>query len=255
MFDTIIFSYNNPQRLSLTLQSLRKNFPEDSKFYVFFSCHESLNEGYEWLKKSNSSVNIEWILHKNLKEEIVDVLKNKIKSQEVLFLTDTDVVFKILDFKTIQECLLQEDVLCHSLKLGKNTTFCSRMGVENVIKTEDFDNYIKWDWTKHYLDFGYPFSLNAHVFNLKDITKLIQKTNFKNHIELEDGLQMFEHFPKQSMTAFKESNSVVVPNNTDYITYEEFDKGYVPYFDSMDFSGLDKCEEEVYFENVKIAKQ
>lgn len=253
MFDTIIFSNNNPQRLSLTLQSL-KNFPKESVFYIFYTCQDIYNEGYEWLKKKNSSLNIEWVPYKNFKEELVETLKTKIKSNEILFLTDIDVVFKEFDYNIIKNCLSQEDVLCHSLKLGKNITFCARMGVDNVIKTEDFDTHIKWDWTKHYLDFGYPFSLNSHVFNLKDITKLIQKTNFRNHIELEDGLQMFEHYPKQFMTAFRESRSVVVPNNPDYITYEEFNKGYIPDFDSMNFSNLNKCEEEIYFENIKTAK-
>ena len=252
MIDAIIFSDNNPQMLSLTLQSLEKNLPKDSKVSIIYSCSDTKTpKGYLSLMSGiKTSLNLYWNPTNSLKETILGVLKT-ITSKEVIILTDGDVLFEKFDDSVIKECLAQDDVLCHSLRLGLNTTVCVRMECENVIKAEESENHIKWNWTKHYLDFGYPFSLHGHVFNTKEILKLIKKTNFSSYIELEDGLQMFEYYPKEFMTAFKESKSIFMPYIPDSITIEDFLNGYIPDFDNMNFSNMKQCEGNVKFETIK----
>ncbi len=257
MIEIIVFSYNNPQMLSLALKSLETNLPKTNVNVLFSSGDMKTPKGYLSVMERKTSLNIYWHPAKqkgeSFKEILLTVLKT-IGSKEIIFLTDEDILFKKVDFDVIEKCLNQNDVLCHSLRLGLNTTYCSRMLCENVIKAEEKEDYIKWNWTKHYMDFGYPFSLHGHAFNTKEISKLIKKTRFENFVELEDNLQLFEYYPKEFMTASKESVSVLSPYNPEFITIEEFLDGYTPDFNSMDFSKVNFCEGEIHFENIKIAE-
>ena len=256
MLDIIILSQDNPQMLSLTLQSLKKKFSEVKINVLFHGIEKGTPKGYlQLLEHWGEFSEIYWHTTNigNYKKNLINLLKT-LMSKEVLFLTDGDVLFDDFDISEVQKCLLNDEVLCHSLRLGLNTNVCTRMECENVIKAREEDNHIIWDWSKHYLDFGYPFSLHGHIFNTKEITKLIKKAVFNDHFTLEEGLQMFELFPKKHMTAFKYSKSVFIPYNPEFITIDDFLDGYIPDFESMDFTNINKCEGEIHFENIKIAK-
>ena len=82
---------------------------------------------------------------------------------------------------------------------------------------------LRWNWTKHYLDFGYPLSFNGHIFNTKEITKLIKKVRADNYIELEEKLQMFDYYPKEYMASFPMNVAMCINEVTsDKIPIEKF---------------------------------
>jgi hypothetical protein len=74
------------------------------------------------------------------------------------------------------------------------------------------ENTMKWDWTLHYLDFGYPFAMDGHIFRKSDIYKLVKKSKFTGVEELEMALFDFtEMFPRNKMVSYKHSALVGVP--------------------------------------------
>lgn len=249
MIEIIVFSEKNPQMLSLTLQSLEKNIPGCKINVIHPSQDKNFDGGYEICKKHSHSANFINII--DYKKDLLQLLKSFDKNNRVLFMTDRDVLFEKIDENIINDCLDQKDVLCFSLRLGENVTYCNRMDSDNVIKVENFNNHIKWDWTKHYLDFGYPFSLQGHIFNVKEIVKLVRNISFDNFTDLEDALQIYENYPKTKMTSFINSKAIHLLNDNTYITYEEFLRGYTPNFNEMYFEEIKECEKEIYFENKK----
>jgi hypothetical protein len=102
---------------------------------------------------------------------------------------------------------------------------------------------IEWDWSKHYLDFGFPWSTEGHVFRTKELLKLIKGVNFTTPDELESNLMdVFEYFPKNKMCSFH--NSVVVRDiaGPDVKQINEMWKGGKPIeLSEMDFTKVDGC--------------
>jgi len=249
MIEIIVFSENNPQMLFLTLESLQKNAPKN-KINIIYQVNDNLFEGYEICEAHYPKMN--FINSKiDYKQDLKSLLKTFNKANQVLLMTDRDILFEPFDESIIQSMMNNNDILAFSLRLGKNVTHCARMDSDNILKAEDVKDGMKWDWTKHYLDFGYPFSLQGHIFNIKEFNRFVKNTQFENRNSLEEGLQMFENYPKTFMAAFNKSKIVYLTNGSDYISYAEFLDGYEPQLESMDFNKLDRCESEIYFENLK----
>lgn len=271
----IVFSLNNPQGLSLTLQSL-KHIEDKENVIVLYSSNAECEEGYELVKeiavpvgtledlsgngndakqeKNTLQPSIAFPLinvGQNLKENLLKYINKD--DIPVCFMTDEDVLFNSFNTSIIYDCLAQDDVFCFSLRLGNNVKDCPQMNCENVIIAKQNNGYIKWDWTLHYLDFGYPLALSGHVFNSKEVTKLIKNISFRNHLELEEELQIFQNYPKTQMCAFDHSVSVGLTNVEEYIKLEDFLDGYIPDYDSMDFKDISSVCKEIHFENRKRA--
>jgi hypothetical protein len=181
------------------------------------------------------------------------------------FFTDDDIFYNPVDEEEITKHLDNEDVFCFSLRLGTNTTYCYTMKTNNVIHNEEIvdDQFMKWQWTKHYLDFGYPLSVDGHIFRTKEIKKLTSKVNFENPNTYEAGLQMFDYFPREYMVSYKASAIVNSPANVvqsvfpnrkgEQYSYsaEELNntllEGKVIDYDSIDFSEIKGCHQELEF--------
>jgi len=123
------------------------------------------------------------------------------------------------------------------------------------------DNTIKWDWTQHYVDFGYPLSVDGHIFRTKDIFKLVRKVAFKNPNEMEAGLQIFDTYPRNKMVSYKQNALINTPINMVQDTFEnregeefgvnidslneEYLNGKIINLDAIDFSKIKGCHQEL----------
>ena len=146
----------------------------------------------------------------NLKEW---VLSNLMGEPDGLYaiIDENKIAVGLIDVNKIEEAMSDDEVFCFSLALGKNITFCSNMNCENVfIPTEDKDGIIKWDWSLHYMDFGYPLNLDGTVFRGKELSKMIRNVSFSDTLELENGLQIFDDYPKSMMGAFSEGKMIEI---------------------------------------------
>ena len=139
----------------------------------------------------------------------------------------------------IEDIMSDQDIFCMSLSLGRNVKTSYANDCTNVLLNEENigKNYIKWNWVKHYLDFGRPLELGAgHTFHRKEITKLFKKWNYESIQELEESFDKLDYYPKELMSSFKKSILV------DIILKEESKVEDVKEFD---FSNIDRTIIEI----------
>lgn len=264
MINAIIFSKDRAAQLRLLIYSILKNSPHTFNLNVIYTySNENFKNGYEKVMGEFSSVCNFVKQTDNFKEDVLNLLNSD--KEYSCFFTDDDIIYKSFDVnKVIDSIESDEDVFCFSLRLGVNTNFCYAMNTPNVFR--DYDNndgILKWDWSVHYLDFGYPLSVDGHIFKTKDIFKLTRKVAFTNPNTYEASLQMFDNFPKNKMTSFENSVLVNTPNNIVNTTFanrnalthgasvetlnKDYLEGKIIDLESMDFSDIKGCHQEIEF--------
>lgn len=147
-----------------------------------------------------------------------------------------NILFSQIVEEDIVKALSDEDVFCFSLRLGENTTYCHTLQLTNTLHGQERDgNIIKWEWSKHYLDYGYPLSTNGHIFRTKELFKLIKKIPFTDCVTLEENIQVFEFLPRDKMASY--THSVLVSAN---ISTPDF-----PLLEELDFSNINSVEQTI----------
>lgn len=213
--NSIIFSKDRASQLHLLLNSIYKNAPYLFNLNVLYtSSSQEFEKGYDILKDmcKTNLWNVNFVKESNFKEDLINLIKSDYKY--TTFFTDDDVLFGEIDYATIENSLSNEDVFCFSLRLGRNTTFCYTMSVPNqIVVSKEADNTVAWDWQKSWYDFGYPLSVDGHVFRTKEITKLSKSLNFSNPNTYEASLQMYDTFPRNLMESYNKSKLVGIPVN------------------------------------------
>lgn len=264
MINSIIFSKDRALQLRLLLESIEKNAKDIYNINIIYkSSNEEFEKGYEKLKKENIIKNINWVKeNENFKEDVLNILNSNY--QYSCFFTDDDIFFNTIKEEDIIKVFEDKDVFCFSPRLGENITYCYIMEGNNVLFGQEKDeNIIKWDWQKHYLDFGYPISVDSHVFKTKDIYKLVKKVAFENPNTMEDNLQIFDTFPKYKMASYEHSVLVNTPMNLVQNVCESINSkkeeysaktlnqnyldGKIIDYNSFDFSKIVGCHQELEF--------
>lgn len=101
------------------------------------------------------------IFEKNIRVELATA------NRLVCFMCDDGVLIRPVLHSLIENALADEQVLCYSLRYGKNTTHCYPNGCEQA-----WPGYL-WDWREEAFDFGYPGSVDAHVFRRQDLEVML----------------------------------------------------------------------------------
>ncbi len=259
--NSIIFSKDRASQLHLLLNSIYKNAPYLFNLNVLYtSSSQEFEKGYDILKDmcKTNLWNVNFVKESNFKEDLINLIKSDYKY--TTFFTDDDVLFGEIDYATIENSLSNEDVFCFSLRLGRNTTFCYTMSVPNqIVVSKEADNTVAWDWQKSWYDFGYPLSVDGHVFRTKEITKLSKSLNFKSPNTYEGSLQIYETFPRHLMESYKHSKLVGNPVNIVNDSHPNLN-GQKYKFDIKDLNqkftnGVLICLEDMDFSNIIGAHQ
>lgn len=218
----IVFSKDRAAQLKLLLDSIKKNAPGVFDVNVIINhTSENFDKGYAKVIHNPDFSDIHFFGEHDLKNQVISLLGQE--SEYACFFLDDDILYKEISKEDIINQFNDEDVACFSLRLGQNTTHCYTLGGSNVIRDLEFtDNIIKWDWTLHYLDFGYPFAMDGHIFRKSDILKLVKKSKFTNVEELEMSLfELSETYPRNKMTSYKHSVLVGVPLGRVQVSYDD----------------------------------
>jgi hypothetical protein len=249
MINGIVFSKDRAAQLKLFLDSFQINAKDVFDLKILYtSSNEDFNKGYERLIEIYPDFN--WIKESgNFKQDVLNALEDT-DSVYTSFFTDDDIIYRPLN---------EEEM---TSKLEENVTKCYTQRCDNVI-IPDFedDKYIRWNWQVHYVDFGYPLSVDGHIFRTKEILKLTKKVPFHNPNSYEGRLQMFDNYPKKNMWAYKHSALVNSPSNIVQSTApnrngEEFGisakelndaflSGKEIDYDAIDFSDITGCHQEL----------
>lgn len=264
--NAIIFSKDRASQLCLLLESIKKNAPDIFTISVLYKASTpAFDEGYNKLIIDQIIPDIIWIQETDFKKHTVFLLHSNEKLS--CFFTDDDIIFKPIDLKTIESSMEDEEIFCFSLRLGKNVNKCYTMNCDNVVMPLVEDNKtMVWDWTKHYMDFGYPLSVDGHIFRTKDILQLTKSVNFFNPNTFEGNLQIFDTYPREKMASFIHNVLVNTPNNIVNDTHpnrkgesygvdakelnDKFLAGEIIDLDKMDFSNIVGCHQEIEYKYI-----
>lgn len=260
MIKTIILSRDRAPELKLLIESIEKLAPDFNNIKVLYSYElEETKKGYQKLIEE-APKNIEFVNFLDLKEEMVKTL-SEIDEPYVVFFTDNNVFYREFQFNPIINYLNenQNEVFCFSLRLGKNITYCQRLSATNKMHDikDEGENIISWDWYKHYMDFGFPFSMNGHIFRTNEIKKMIKKVKFLSPVGLEGELESsFDTFPKTRMASFEHSVSVEteLPENAGLIN-RYYLMGHDIDYNTLDFSDVKSTPHKTEFKLKKLENQ
>lgn len=231
----IVFSNNSPVLLDIFLQSA-KSHEMQFDFSVLYKSDETSES--EYLKVFEKNGIFSFLREKQFKDDLISLLGSS-ESDLVSFFKDTNYFFSKAPEADIEKIMSDQDVFCFSMALGRNIKHCYHNDVYNILLNEEENgpNTIKWNWVKHYLDFGRPLELGAgHVFHRKEISKLFKKWKYDSIQGLEESFDNLDYYPKELMSSFKSSVLVDVVSKTNNPEEE---------LKIFDFSDLDRIVIEI----------
>jgi hypothetical protein len=183
----IIFSKDRACQLDLLLNSMQKMFRESSEYVpslLYTTSNVYYKKGYQQLKKKYKKV--KFIKERNFKIDLIDNIDED-KEYTVFFVDD--IAWKEPFSINCNELHLMKDdsdILCLSLRLDPNLTYCYAYNSE--MKLPELDHNLCWNWAGVEGDFGYPMSLDGHIFRTKEILPLISNLQYTNPNSLEGKL-------------------------------------------------------------------
>lgn len=195
----LIINNKNTKSLEKLIESLRSNAFGQLEISVF-----------DKTGKINKTEGLKLKSEGPLKKWIIDEIDNE-KDGLSMIIDENKLCLEPFDISSIEMTMKNQEIFCFSLALGKNITFCSNMNCENILKIDGEENgIITWDWSLHYMDFGYPLNLDGTIFRNRELSKLVKSVSFDDSIELESALQIFDNYPLTKMAAFSESKMIEV---------------------------------------------
>ncbi|OYQ62785.1 hypothetical protein B9G53_20345 [Pseudanabaena sp. SR411] len=221
MLNIIIFSKNRACQLELLLRSL-KIYLQDWQFYsvniIYSYSNNDYEQGYEIVKKQFPSFNYfpesqDQFVADSFKNLVLECFKNN--QPYTTFLVD-DLVFKSfvdLTDVTFQTFANDPSILCLSLRLSPQIKYCYTSNVFSP--PPSFDTSLIWNWQKQpkNSDWGYPMSLDGHIFRTTEIQDLIiSNQSFNNPNTLETQLAL-RPLSSPQMICYPDSKIVNIPAN------------------------------------------
>ena len=157
MITAIILSKDRPAQLDLLLGSGAKNTDQTWDVRIV---------------RDNSGPGFENAIWRSLQ---------KTKTDYTCFMCDDGILYRPIT----EHCLPMQDEICFSLRLGDNTTVQYPTAMEQTPPEE-----LVWNWTLHHDngDFGYPGSIDGHIFRTADLIRMLDCKRFPNPTALECAL-------------------------------------------------------------------
>jgi len=210
----IVFSKDRSCQLDLFLRSMKLYFKEfsENKINILYTFSDSKFErGYEQLKTVHNDDNINYVKEKmKFKDHVISLIDQS--DEYTMFFVD-DIVFKnqfTFESKQFKLFMLDESILCLSLRLHPKLSYCYPARVHMV--PPNFENNMTFRWFGEAGDYGYPMSLDGHIFRTKDIFPLIRVLSYTNPNSMESILA-YCPLNKPKMICFDESIIMNLPIN------------------------------------------
>ncbi len=271
MITAIIFSKDRACQLHLLLESIKRNCPGLFDVRIIHS-HSNIqfNLGYHTLydymdssygrKEFPKEFDIQ--PDANFKETLIDLVKN---SRNLLtFFCDDDIIYRTVDITeteingAFEQC---PNLSTISLRLGKNTDY--QCPAPQTIY--ELGKLLLWDHRQlpSHTNYGYPLSVEGHIFKKEFIESLMYKDNFDfyNPNSLEHLIQQFLGITQPLMGCYKQNYLINTPVNRVQdtflnragdafgVTAKEFNHkyldGYTINLDAIDFSNIVGCQQEL----------
>lgn len=225
LLNVIIFSKDRAAQLDALLRSIRERVEGWEKrslwSVVFAASSPEFDEGYEIVRAEHRSGTLRFIDERSQSGDFRSIVTETMQRQHqangapwCMFLVD-DIIFKTqwaLDGgKPMRRLKTDPRVLCLSLRMCPRYNVC--YSENRPVKRPFMALFGRWNWRKASGDWGYPMSLDGHVFRYNDIFPLVQQIEFKNPNTFEFALSQNPIIARPLMTCYAESVVVNLPVN------------------------------------------
>lgn len=214
----LVFTYDRPAQLELLLRSLEVNGGGLFGDPVVLARWSSLKfyRGYKLCLQDHRAV---LVREEGFRGQVAQhVAKLAVAHGHFIAFCDDDVLYRDLaSFTPDPATVLERDsgLVCLSLRLGLNTQVCypldTRAQLPPALPVADT---LSWVWRGAEGDFGYPASLDGHLFYAADVRDALMGRAFHNPNTLEDALVAgLRDSPRRRMASYFVSALVGNPLN------------------------------------------
>lgn len=190
MIQAVIFSKDRPAQLDLLLRSLKLRAPGliEPVAVIFKSTDYRTLYGYGICEEEHGQVT--FLPESDLQAQ-TNILLEHGEGRFFTFLCDDDVFHRVLcDPLPDLVFAYSHNILCVSLRLGLHTNYCYSLNREQQTPELSFiNNTVLWDWRQADADWGYPGSVDGHVFKRDLLTRLLHGSKWWSPNTLEEQLQ------------------------------------------------------------------
>lgn len=184
----IVFSKDRAAQLDLFIRSFRE-FVVDADRYsisVLYTYSSSrYKDGYNKII-SKAYDNISFIEEESFKNDLIRCLDGG--NEHTVFFVDDDVFTRRFHFydKDMLTFRRDRDILCRSLRLHRNLSFC--YPARKDMNPPLFFGDGSFHWLGKQGDYGYPMSLDGHIFRTNEILPYIKNLVYTNPNSLEGAM-------------------------------------------------------------------
>ena len=213
---TVIFSKDRAMQLHALLASFfESKIGECHVVVIFTSSTEAHKRAYKDVVNifAKSVRFIEQIDYPSFRE-CLEVVISKLPEGNLFFLVDDIIFTEDVDYKFLASLDVSDTIF--SLRMGDHLNFSYVVNMKQQLpkKIKSKDEYLIWKWNEGILDWGYPLSVDGHIFSTTEVLLWIKYLDFVSPSSFENALQRFRYIycNKQGMS-FKKSRIVNIPAN------------------------------------------
>ena len=216
LVNCIIFSKNRACQLQALLRSFEDQVRDSVHTKILYEASSELhNEAYDEVQSDFTASNIEWIPQRDFRKDLLRILQG-IEAKWLFFLVDDMVFIRPVDFSVFENVSPKSTVA--SLRLAPHIRFSYTMNTSMQVpqfETYSHDNnLLQWPWEHGESDWGYPLSVDGHLFAPEEIRSIAEKSNFRAPNSFESALQLAKPvFLKRYGLCYPESRVVNLPLN------------------------------------------
>ncbi|MCB1304760.1 MAG: hypothetical protein KDK37_10800, partial [Leptospiraceae bacterium] len=211
---SIVFSRDRPLQLHALISSYLAKFDFPPAMEVLYSVSDSeYLDAYEALKKEFVNSNVRFLKETNFREDLLNTLRS-LGDSRVFFLVDDIVFIRPVTTSILTQFPLVSGIL--SLRLGPAINYSYTRNANQRVPefTRSEPGLLTWDWEGQDIDWGYPFSVDGHVFWAPEILTLAEYVEFQRPNSFESAMQFFSpYFASRRGYIFEAPRLVNIPCN------------------------------------------
>jgi hypothetical protein len=189
-FNIIVFSKDRAMQLDLFIRSFNHcvSYAKGYKIDVLYTYSNSkFGDGYNRLIR-NCPENIKFTKETDFKKNLLSLVA---QDGFTVFFVDDNIFKNPVDFYDGQMDIFinNKSILCRSLRLSRHLTYCYPAKVPMTPPKFDMNGIFRWRYLAG--DYGYPFSVDGHIFRTNDILPLIIDLEYSNPNTLEGAMQKY----------------------------------------------------------------
>lgn len=210
----VVFSMDRALQLDGLLRSFFLNKQGECIIKVIYkTTNDEHSKSYQEVKKRFEG-KVEFFEESGSFKSTLENVLNKLENEKLFFLVDDIIFTEPFDCEFLSK--IDTSKYIFSLRMGNHLNYS--YVVDKLQKLPNFidknDDYLYWNWSKSEFDWGYPLSVDGHIFSTLEILAMVKYFDFKAPNSFEEILQnVKELFSKRFGMSYKKARILNNPCN------------------------------------------